>query len=244
MTFNFDFKVPKVLKSVKYSLAAVNGVFLLTGLVLIIVGITALVAFNQYEPLLTNRFFNVSSFVISTGVIIILGSALGFYSAISQKFYFVAGSVLQYVVLLLVVLIFEVSMIITAFNLTKNVLSEIRPVMAQSRLTYGTNINVNMLWDHLQMDFECCGVGGPADYQLTQIPVSCCYIEYGTVSPFECGSNAYSVGCAVPLAEWLTFKTNLMAVTAVVLCCVQVLLSLMGGYLAYRSKFEVVELES
>uniref|UniRef100_A0A2A4IXZ8 Tetraspanin n=1 Tax=Heliothis virescens TaxID=7102 RepID=A0A2A4IXZ8_HELVI len=241
MSFNVKFKVPKVMKSVKYSLAAVNGVFLLTGLLLLLVGISVLVIFSEYDELITQRFFNVAGFVVATAVIILLGSGLGFYSAISQQFYFVAG----YVVLLLVTLVFEIAMVITAFSLSNDAATEIRTPMLQSLQQYGTRLEITKMWDDLQMGFECCGVTGRFDWVTSQIPITCCHIDYGTISPFECNTNnAYNVGCASTLGEWLAYNAYVIAVTAVITTCLQVLLSIMGGYLAYRSKFEVVELES
>lgn len=63
----------------------------LTGLVLLITGIVILLANTEYEDLITRRFFAMPNFVIVTGVIILLASILGFYAAISEQFYFVAG---------------------------------------------------------------------------------------------------------------------------------------------------------
>ncbi|PZC81541.1 hypothetical protein B5X24_HaOG212465 [Helicoverpa armigera] len=253
MAFHVKFKVPKVLKSVKYSLAAVNGVFMidtatalicaiqLTGFLLLFVGIAVLVIFSEYSELITKRFSNVAGFVVATGVIILLGSGLGFYSAISQQFYFVAG----YVVLLLVTLIFEISMMITAFKLSNDAATEIRTPMLQSLQLYNNRLDITKMWDDLQMGFECCGVAGRFDWVSSQIPITCCHIDYGTISPFECNTNnAYTVGCASALGEWLAYNASVIAITALVTSCLQVLLSIMGGYLAYRSKFEVVELES
>ncbi|XP_047021530.1 leukocyte surface antigen CD53-like isoform X2 [Helicoverpa zea] len=245
MAFHVKFKVPKVLKSVKYSLAAVNGVFMLTGFLLLFVGIAVLVIFSEYNELITKRFSNVAGFVVATAVIILLGSGLGFYSAISQQFYFVAGSILQYVVLLLVTLIFEISMMITAFKLSNDAATEIRTPMLQSLQLYNNRLDITKMWDDLQMGFECCGVAGRFDWVSSQIPITCCHIDYGTISPFECNTNnAYTVGCASALGEWLAYNASVIAITALVTSCLQVLLSIMGGYLAYRSKFEVVELES
>lgn len=65
--------------------------FQLTGLLLLFVGITVLIIYSEYEELITRRFFTISGFVVGTGVIILLGSILGFYGAISQHFYFIAG---------------------------------------------------------------------------------------------------------------------------------------------------------
>lgn len=63
----------------------------LTGVVLLIVGIVVLVKNSEYEDLITNRFFTLPGFAIATGVIILFVSVLGYYAAISEKFYFIAG---------------------------------------------------------------------------------------------------------------------------------------------------------
>ncbi|KAJ8722917.1 hypothetical protein PYW07_004097 [Mythimna separata] len=238
---NVNFRVPKVLKSVRYSLAAVNGVFLLTGLLFLIVGATVLVTYKEYEPILTKRFFRVTGLVVATGVIILLGSALGFYSAVSQQFYFVAG----YVALLLVTLILEIAIMIVAFSLSNAAMEEIQVPMTETIQLYRNREDITEMWDDLQRGFQCCGVQDHTNWIQSQLPISCCPIEYGAISPFECTKdNAFKVGCALLLGEKLSYNAYVIAICAVVATCLQVLLSLMGGYLAYRSKFEEVELES
>ncbi|KAJ8725434.1 hypothetical protein PYW08_003617 [Mythimna loreyi] len=239
--FDFNFKVPKVLKSVKYSLAAVNGVFLLTGFLFLIVGITVLVTFKEYDALLTKRFFNVTGLVLATAVIILLGSGLGAYSAITKEFYFVAG----YVALLLVTLILEISIMIAAFSLRNDATEELRQPMSQTLQQYFNRVEISQMWDDLQREFECCGIVGRDDWRPNLLPISCCFINIGTISPFQCtASNSYGVGCAALLGATLSYSAHVIAICAVVATCLQVLMSLMAGYLAYRSKFEVVELDS
>ncbi|XP_075970050.1 leukocyte surface antigen CD53-like [Anticarsia gemmatalis] len=241
MAMNFKFRVPKFLKSVRYSLAAVNGLFLLTGLLLLLVGIAVLVKYTAYDELITNRFTNLAGFVIATGIIILLGTVLGFYGAISQQFYFIIG----YVILMLVVLVFEVAIVIVAFALSNSAESDIGRSMAQSRLQYGSRVEITQIWDDLQMGFQCCGVTGRFDWSSSQIPVSCCFIDYGTVSPFECTTaNAYTEGCARMLGEYLAYQAHVVAVCALVATCIQILLTAFSGFLAWRSRSEEVELES
>ncbi|XP_037869114.1 leukocyte surface antigen CD53 [Bombyx mori] len=241
MSLKLNLEVPKFLKSVRYTLAAVNGLFLLTGFLLLIVGVVILVQYSEYEVFVTQRFFTIPGFVIATGVIICIGSILGFYGAISEQFYFIAG----YVMLSIVVLVFEIVIIIIAFALSNDAVSEIRAPMLQSHQLYESRRDIARLWDDLQMEFECCGVSSRLDYMSSRIPVSCCHIDYGTISPFECGAaNAYTTGCATFLGEWLAYNAYVIAVCAIVATSLQVLLSAMSGWLAYRSKFEEVELES
>ncbi|KAM3961758.1 23 kDa integral membrane protein [Aphomia sociella] len=234
-------KVPKLLKSVRYSLAALNGVFLLTGLLLLCVGIAVLVQYTDYELLITKQFFTIPRFVIGTGVIILLVSILGFYGAISESFYFIAA----YVLLLIVVLVFELSIVIVSHGLKSDPASNIRTTMVQTLQLYGSRRDIAVLWDDLQMGYECCGVAGRHDWVSNQIPVSCCHIDYGTISPFECNlANAYSTGCAAALGEWLSRKANLLGVTSLIVFCMQIFITAGAGWYAYRSKFSEVELES
>ncbi|XP_045445812.1 leukocyte surface antigen CD53-like [Melitaea cinxia] len=233
-------KIPKFLQSVRYCLAAINGIFLVTGLLLLITGIAVLVIFNTHSTLITYRFFSVASFIIATGAIIFLISGLGFYGAMSEKFYFIAG----YVALLLVILIFEIVITVLGFGLQNDATTEIRSTMAESLRMYESRREVAVVWDNLQMGFQCCGVGGRSDW-LNRIPVSCCHIEYGTVSPFECTStNAYTTGCASALGNWLGYNAYAIGVVGGFVTSLQVLLTAGGAWLAYRSRFEEVVFES
>ncbi|KPJ07930.1 CD63 antigen [Papilio machaon] len=234
-------KVPKVLKSVRYTLAGVNTIYWLTGVLLLIVGIVAVVEYSYYNTLLTRRFITLPGFVIATGVIIILTSVLGFYGAVSENFYFIAA----YVVLLLTTLVFEIVMTVVAFGLKNDAVSEIRAPMIQSVQFYETRRDIAKLWDDLQMEFECCGVAGRHDWARDRIPVSCCHIDYGTVSPFVCTTaNSYLVGCASVLGEWLSYYAYVIGVVAAIVTGVQLLITVASGWLAWRSKYEEVELES
>ncbi|GBP26163.1 CD63 antigen [Eumeta japonica] len=214
----------------------------LTGLLLLLAGVTVLIQNRGYEELVTNKFFAMPSLAIATGIIIFLISGLGFYAAISQQFYFVAG----YTASLIVVLILEITVCALAFELYNDAATTIRSTMHQSLLQYSTRIEVARMWDELQMSFECCGVVGRNDWGLDLIPVSCCHIDYGTISPFQCTSaNSYSIGCASELGAWLSNNAFSLAVISVIIICIQIIIMAASGWLTWRrSKFEEVELES
>ncbi|CAG5011806.1 unnamed protein product [Parnassius apollo] len=234
-------KVPTIFKSVRYTLAGVNGVFTITGILLLITGIVAIVEYLQYTDLITNRFITLPGFVIATGVIIMITAVVGFYGAISEHFYVIAA----YVMLLVAILVFEISMTIVAFGLKNDASSEIRTPMIQSLQLYESRLDIAKMWDDLQMGFECCGVAGRHDWVQNRIPISCCHIDYGTISPFECTSwNAYNVGCASALGEWLSHYAFIIGVIAGTVTSLQVLITAASVWLAWRSKFEEVELES
>ncbi|XP_063821519.1 tetraspanin-9-like [Ostrinia nubilalis] len=237
----FKLRVPKFLKSVRYCLAGVNVLFLLTGLMLLALGIAVLLVYQEYEEFITQRFFSLPSFVIATGAIILVTSVLGFYCAYSEQFYFI----LVYVSLTLVILVFEMAIVITSFGLRNDASSEIRTTMLSSLQQYENRREVAILWDNLQIGFECCGVAGRHDWPQNRLPVSCCLIDFGTISPFECTTNnAYMTGCASVLGEWLSHNAHVMAYIALPVMVIQVLIVSASGWLAYRSKFEEVELES
>ncbi|CAG9783537.1 unnamed protein product [Diatraea saccharalis] len=236
----FKIKVPRILKSVKYSLGAVNCSYLITGIILLLCGIIVLVSYKEYDLFITQKFYDVPAFAIAIGTIIIVSSALGFYAAMSQDFYFVIG----YVAVSAIVLILEMTLVIIGYGLWNNVSSEIRQTMTNSRQFYGERIEHTAAWDNLQMGFECCGVSGRHDWR-NGVPVSCCHIDYGVVSPFECTqTNAYTTGCLSALSEWLSYKAYAMAVTSLVVICFQIVNTAVACWLAYRTKYEDVDLES
>ncbi|OWR47200.1 hypothetical protein KGM_200167 [Danaus plexippus plexippus] len=237
----FKMRVPKLLKSVRYSLAAVNSVFLLTGVLLLILGVATLLTFNNYSLLVTYTFFTLSNFVIATGVIILFVAALGYYGAVSEQFLFIVG----YVVLLFVILVFEIAITTLGFNLQNDASRIIRRPMTQTLQLYGNRSEINITWDNLQSGFQCCGVVSISDWPTGRLPVSCCHIDYGTISPFECtSSKAYTVGCAAALGEYLSYHAYVIGVTGAFVICLQLLVLAAGCWLAYRSRFEEVELES
>ncbi|KOB75323.1 Tetraspanin, partial [Operophtera brumata] len=123
-----------------------------TGLLLLIVGIAVLSSYSSYEEMITNRFFNVPAFTVATGVFILLAAVLGFYGAISQSFYVIAA----YVILLLVVLVFEIAIVIAAFSLKNDAPTVIRATMLESLQLYSTRLDIAKLWDDLQMAPDPC----------------------------------------------------------------------------------------
>ncbi|KAI8430754.1 hypothetical protein MSG28_000922 [Choristoneura fumiferana] len=128
----------------------------LTGVVLLIVGIVVLVKNTEYEDLITNRFFTLPGFAVATGVVILFVSVLGYYAAISEKFYFIAG----YVALLLVILIFEMSITIAAFKLKDEATSAIRAPMVASIQLYESRRDIARLWDELHRDIILTAISG------------------------------------------------------------------------------------
>lgn len=63
----------------------------LTGIILLITGAVILSIYKEYDGFVTRTFFAIPSFVIATGVIMIIASALGFYGAFSESFYCIAA---------------------------------------------------------------------------------------------------------------------------------------------------------
>ncbi|XP_073943530.1 tetraspanin-9-like [Choristoneura fumiferana] len=226
-------KVPKVLSSVKYNLAVVNGIFVLTGIILLIVGILVLERNSNYDELITYRFFVLPALAVGTGVFIIFISVLGSFAAISEKFYFI----IAYVVLMLIVLVLELSVTITAFKLEKETSTRIRAPMEASLKYYETKRDVTKIWDDLQRDFQCCGVDSVNSWHRDRIPLSCCYIEYGTTSEFRCNTDvAYAEGCRTALGAWLSHNAHVLAVTVFILTCIQAVLVGISSWLAWRAK--------
>ncbi|XP_049866862.1 CD63 antigen-like [Pectinophora gossypiella] len=147
--------------------------------------------------------------------------------------------------MLLVVLVFEISMVTVAYRLEGNSASEIQSTMLGSLQQYSTRIEVARMWDDLHREFECCGARNRFDFQSDRIPVSCCHIDYGQVGNFTCTvTNAHTLGCASALGDELNYYAFVIAVSAVVATSLQVPLTALAAWMAYRAKYQEVELES
>ncbi|CAD7000540.1 unnamed protein product [Ceratitis capitata] len=72
--------------TIKYVLFAFNLVFLITGIILIAVGVGVASVFYSYEVLLASNFFSIPTFLIVIGVFIIFISFFGCWGALRENY--------------------------------------------------------------------------------------------------------------------------------------------------------------
>ncbi|XP_075680601.1 uncharacterized protein LOC113791597 [Dermatophagoides pteronyssinus] len=115
-------------------------------------------------------------------------------------------------------------------NITMNLKSDLKNQIFNE---YDTNIEIRNVWDDIQVNWNCCGVDGPTDYNVSTwalrylplpesqhlvLPLSCCHPEEPTFGPphNECitkmNEHVFSNGCYEHIYLWLQNSTDLLLV--------------------------------
>ncbi|KAK3876595.1 hypothetical protein Pcinc_018633 [Petrolisthes cinctipes] len=109
----------------------------------------------------------------------------------------------------------------------------ITELTAGIRRSYNESDNnaVAITWDHLQAQFQCCGVEGPSDWykiaawpQQEWVPQACCLPKYAD-NP-ECGHSSepdqwYSSGCYRSVKMWFIEKLHVVGIIGLIFAFVQ-----------------------
>ncbi|XP_039747322.1 CD63 antigen-like [Pararge aegeria] len=217
----------KIFTTVKYTLVAVNFLFLITGIIILSVGSSVQSAYNGYHEFLSERFFSLPAFCIATGVIIFLISFAGFYGAFMENYYII----MAFVVSMLLMFIFQLSACIGGYVLRGNTVALVQKQLLSTMQLYDAkkNLPVTVLWDEVQRDFSCCGVVSPSDW-LTPldtnasqgVPVSCCSHVWGTINTFTCNTtDAFQSGCAEAFGNWVQKHVGAIGISGIVLVLMQ-----------------------
>ncbi|KAL4714186.1 hypothetical protein ACJJTC_008540 [Scirpophaga incertulas] len=204
----------KIFETVRYTLAIINFVFLVTGIILLGVGISVQNAYNGYHSFLSERFLSLPAFCIATGVIIFIIAFFGFYGAYKESYFMI----LAYAVSMALMFVFVLAACIAGYVLKGNTVSLIQQQLYDTLVIYKNpnDFVVTKLWDEVQEDFSCCGVKNASDWlvplnttEYKWLPVSCCQYPFGAVHNVTCAlddpssAKVHSDGCSEVFGEWV-----------------------------------------
>jgi len=162
----------------KFFFILINFLFVLTGIALIALGSYVQVQAKEVLDFLSNQYVNAPIVFIITGIIIFLIASLGCFGVISEN----TCMTFTYASLLVLVLIVEIGVGISAYVLGGQLEPEIQTKMKEGMINYSKSKyeGVTDAWDSMQSDLMCCGVTSMDDWKNTnlttfgRIPVSCC----------------------------------------------------------------------
>lgn len=225
--------------TIKYVLFLFNFVFLITGIILIAVGVGVAAVFNDYDSVLSARFFSVPSFLIVIGVFVILISIFGCWGALKENY----TLVLIFSGLLGFIFILELAAGICGYVLRSDAESLIEGSLEGSLKLYNTSDPTNaytITWDYVQRNYDCCGVTNFTNWNVTfgdELPLSCCSIPNGVVGAFNCTSsneNTYrhSDGCLSKFSTFIEAHAVSLGACGIILAIVQFFGVLFACYIA------------
>jgi len=219
--------------TVKYVLFLFNLIFVLTGIVLAVIGFQIKNTYLQYEGALDEDYVPVASAMITVGVIIFLIAFFGCCGAGYEN----QCMLLTYSVLLAAVFIMELVAGVSAYVLSDKVDEVIGKGLKATMRDYQNSTETKDLWDTMQQQFECCGATNSTDWfdvlGPDTLPPSCC----PGFKPGEgqvCLTNdvkTFSSPCLKPLEDYIRDDAVTMGSTAIGIAFVQLLGIILACYM-------------
>ncbi|XP_050304861.1 23 kDa integral membrane protein-like [Anthonomus grandis grandis] len=231
----------------RYILIIFNLFFVLTGVIIVSVGVSAKAYFNEFDELLDAKYFYVSDLFIVVGIIVFLIAFFGCCGAAKEN----ACMTSTFSTLLIIVFVLEAIAGITGIVLRHKSEDFLETALQKSMALYGRNDSqeITSTWDAVQSQLHCCGITNSTDwfnnstYANHTLPLSCCQIPSGTVDHFTCNvQNAYPEGCLMVFGDYVRGNIGSIEVAGLTLAAVQLLGIIFSCYLAkqIRSDYETV----
>ncbi|CAK9807379.1 CD63 antigen [Anthophora plagiata] len=165
-------------RCVKYLMFIFNLLFVLTGIILLSIGIAIHGIYYEYHHFLDNKFLSVPSLLIAIGAIIFLIAFFGCCGAVRENYYLI----ITFTSLLVIVFILELSGGISGYVLRVRASTVVQDKMKETMKMYNST-EIQLVWDKLQQSFHCCGTENSSDWTNLHmdIPPSC----YSKVEPVD-----------------------------------------------------------
>lgn len=192
-----DLKLSIGTRCVKYLLFVFNLLFVITGIILLSVGLVINGVFHNYQHFLDNKFFSVPNLLIAIGAIIFFIAFFGCCGAVRENY----CMIITFTSLLVLVFILELSGGISGYVLKSKAAELVENKMMASMKEYESP-EVSYVWDKLQRDFKCCGTRNATDWvdilPKPVLPDSCCIPEPSVQGNTTCTlttSTLHPQGC-------------------------------------------------
>ncbi|KAL0272618.1 UNVERIFIED_CONTAM: hypothetical protein PYX00_005521 [Menopon gallinae] len=199
---------------VKYMLFIFNLIFVLSGIILLIVGAVIQASYSDYDPLLDESFFSVPVLLIVIGTIIFVVSFFGCCGAYKGSYCLI----ISFCVSLCLIFILELSGGIAGYLLRDRVSEVLDSQLSISMKHYNTSSQIRIMWDEMQSNLLCCGDTSPMSWG-DNLPQSCC-----ADTTVKCViDKAFKDPCTTSLKEFLQSKAGILGGFAVGIAIIQLL---------------------
>ncbi|XP_063921647.1 CD63 antigen-like isoform X2 [Zophobas morio] len=149
---------------IKYVLFVFNLLFVITGIVMIAVGVSVKSYYTDYDIFLNDSYFSLPNLLIAIGSLIFFISFFGCCGAIRESWFMI----FIFSILLSVIFIMEFSAGIAGYVLRDKTIDFLTEELQQSTQDYEFNNPKpnpqTYMWDKIQSQFKCCGAAGPKDW--------------------------------------------------------------------------------
>ncbi|XP_012541590.1 CD63 antigen [Monomorium pharaonis] len=223
-------------RTIKYLMFAFNLFFVLTGIVMLSIGLVIHGVYYQYQHFLDNRFFSVPSLLIAVGAIIFVIAFFGCCGAARTNY----CMIVTFCTLLGAIFLLEIISGTMGYVMRAQVKSVMEVKMIETMPKYNkNNTEIQIAWDTIQRKFECCGTVNATDWKihtnLTGLPVSCCDNMIGAIGTSNCTMESPSLhhaGCVEAFGDFAEKHAGKIAGVGIGLGLIQIVGIFLSGYLA------------
>lgn len=230
----------------KYVLFTLNFIFVLTGIIIISVGVAVEGTYKGYKHFLDEQFFSVPTLLIVIGSFIFFIAFLGCCGAYKENY----CMILSFSILLVLIFILELAAGISGYVLKGDTQSLLRNSLNHTMKEYGDvkYADITASWDAVQIKFQCCGIDTPDDWKNITIvnqtaagllPLSCCDREVGAVGIQNCTSESktlHKTGCLQAFGYFISEHAISLGAVGITLAVFQVVGIGFACYIARQIK--------
>ncbi|KAJ8978667.1 hypothetical protein NQ317_019103 [Molorchus minor] len=200
-------------------LILLNLVFLVTGIIVISVGISAKAYYNEFDKFLDPKYIYISDLLIIIGAIIFIVAFLGCCGAVKEN----AFVTTTFSTLLVVIFVLEVVAVIGGVVLKHKAENLVVQTLKDTMKEYGNDTEITDTWDRVQTEFKCCGVTNFTDWNFNNstteyLPKSCCAKLVESTCPAD---KAYETGCLDELVHYAKTHTTIIEVVGLTMTLIQ-----------------------
>ncbi|XP_011253838.2 CD63 antigen [Camponotus floridanus] len=233
-------------KTIKYLMFAFNLFFVITGIVLLSIGLIIHGMYYKYQHFLDNSFLSVPSLLVAIGSIIFIIAFFGCCGAIRESH----CMIVTFCTLLVAIFILELIGGTMGYVMRSRVAKVAQDKMFETMSKYNDSEEIQFVWDNLQRDFDCCGTNNASDWlkldkPLPGIPMSCCYATVGAVGISNCtleSTGLHHKGCMQEFADFAKKHAAKIVGVGLTLGVIQLIGIFLSSYLAksIRNSYETM----
>lgn len=222
-------------KAIKYFLFLLNLLYVITGIILIVVGATIRAKYTDYQQVVDPKLHSVSVFLIIVGFIIFVISFLGCCGACTEN----RCMILLFSFLITLILIVEICLAIVGYVYASEAKSLVENGFKTTMTSYGNDTEITQEWDLWQTNLNCCGVYSYRDWtrENMTIPWSCCEGPGGSnTTVCTTGPTVHKIGCLNALIDFVQSELEHIGNATLILAIIHILSVFMSCYLARAIK--------
>ncbi|XP_034949004.1 CD63 antigen [Chelonus insularis] len=185
------------LRCIKYLLCAVNSLFVLTGVMIISVGMTIYTVYDDFRDFLDSSYASPAILLVVVGVLTFIIAFFGCCGAIKES----TCMVLTFAVMLSIVLLLETAAAISAYAYRDYIRELVIDKIQTTMLMYKTSPEAARAVDLMQSRLQCCGCFDKSEWiqigftQMDNLYPDSCYASTFNPSGMSDYLFVYNRGC-------------------------------------------------